>query len=116
MIINHLLWLLIASRKASPDSLSFTHNFRGTHPLCTYLLAVVLVAVIIIMLEAIFCGQAKQKLANNTERLVILIEWKCIQTKMTIFISKLDLKRISSTNDVLKSKFLDRDWRKELPS
>ena len=65
------------------------------------LLAVVLATVVIVWLEAIFRVQTKLKLADKTERLIILIESKSIEVEITIFISKSNFKQISGTSVIL---------------
>ena len=65
----------------------------------------------LICLEAVFWAQTNLKLANDSERLVIFIESKCIEIEITIFSSKPDFDQISSVNDVLgKAKFMGPNW------
>ena len=64
---------------------------RETTKSCTYMLAVVLVTFIIIWFEAVFWAQAELELAHNTKRLVILIEGKSVEVKVTMIGTKSDL-------------------------
>ena len=71
-----------------------------------FLLAVVPITVIIIRLETTLGGQAELEVAYKIERLIILIERKCIEVEISIFVTKANFKRISSANGILKTQEL----------
>ena len=66
------------------------------------LLGIIIFTVIIILFKAVFCLQAKLKLAHNIEVLVSFVEEESVEIEITVIASKSNLDHISSANGVLK--------------